>query len=385
VRALLVVPRLPGTGFTGDRVRTELHLEALRTAGFEVVLVGGAPAGARPALPEGAAEVFPVPLARAALPLALAAAALRGDPLQSALQAGPWARALSQAGDRFELVVWTLVRLWPHVRGRLPGAPVVLDFIDALAAAAEQAAERDPALWRRLYWKLEAPRLARAQRAAAEGARLLLATTAQDAALLPPGTQPLGHGVRLGARPDASPREPLVVFSGRLAYRPNELAARTLLREVWPRVRREVAGARLLLGGADAPPWLRATGGRDGVEVLSPVPDMPALLRRARVAVAPVALGTGFPNKLFEAFEAGTAVVASEEVLQRAAVGTLRPPAASARNPEEMSSAVVKYLRDPEIAAADGAAGRAFVEAHADRSAAVERLAALFRAIGPPC
>jgi glycosyltransferase involved in cell wall biosynthesis len=379
MKALLVVPRLPGTGFTGDRVRVEMHIEALKLAGFEIVLVGGAASGAGIGPFEGVSSVRPVPFSRAGFPFALAAAALRGDPLQSALQAGPWARALAGAGDRFDLVVWSLVRIWPHVRGRLPRVPVVLDFIDALSAGADQAAERDPTGWRRLYWRVESPRLRRAQRQAAVHASALLSTTQRDASLLPAGTEALLHGVKLGPRPDASPREPVVAFSGRLAYRPNQLAARTLIEDIWPSVRRAVPEARLVLGGADAPRDLGRSDGRDGVNVVSPVVDMPAFLRRARVVAVPIEMGTGVPNKLFEAFEAGAPVVASEDSVSRASLGPARPPALAARTRQEFVDGLVSYLLHPAKAAADGAAGRDFVERHADRRRAVERLASLFR------
>jgi glycosyltransferase involved in cell wall biosynthesis len=152
-----------------------------------------------------------------------------------------------------------------------------------------------------------------------------------------------------------------------------------LLDDIWPRVRRAVPGARLALGGADAPAWLLARSGRDGVDVTSPVPDMALFLRAARVAAAPVAMGTGTPNKLFEAFEAGAAVVASPEAAARAAAGEEATPARTARTDEEFAAALVALLNDPVAAAAEGARARAWVEAHADRRRSVDALAAGYR------
>jgi glycosyltransferase involved in cell wall biosynthesis len=163
-------------------------------------------------------------------------------------------------------------------------------------------------------------------------------------------------------------------------YRPNRLAARRLLDDIWPRVKRAAPDARLLLGGADAPDEIRAAGGRDGVEVVSPVPDMAAFLRTARVVVAPVVLGTGTPNKLFEAFEAGAAVVASPGAALRAASSGVLPPARTVDTDEEFASAIADYLGDPSRAARDGAKGRAFVEAYADRRASVAGFMAAYRA-----
>ncbi|HUM01809.1 MAG TPA: glycosyltransferase [Thermoanaerobaculia bacterium] len=377
MRALLVVPRLPGTGYSGDRLRAELHLSALRASGFEVTVAGGAP-------PAGAAEVreaartIPVPQPLAARGVSLVTAVLTGSPLQSAFFAGPWREALAAAGGPFDLAVVLLAqRLGPALSGALPKAPVVVDYVDALAAAARQAASTDPALWRRLYWRLEAPRLERAERAAA-GARVLLATTPFDAARLPAGTVAVANGVEIGPAPGGD-RGPVVAFTGRLRYRPNELAVKRLVKEIWPEVRAEVPGARLLLGGADAPPEVTRLDGQAGIEVTSPVPDMSVYLRRARAVAIPVALGTGTPNKLFEAFEAGCAVVASEEAAGRAAAGGTLPPAVTASSSADFASSLVRYLRDPARAASDGSRGRAWVEANADRRHALAALSAAYR------
>lgn len=307
----------------------------------------------------------------------LVAATLAGDPLQSALVAGPWRRLLSRVqNEPFDLVVWLLARLYPHVEGRLPDAPVVVDYIDALSEAARQAATTDPSLFRRTYWRFEAPRLESAEQAAALGAAGLVATTPFDAAHLPRGTRAIPNGVVIGPTPPEGPRGPVVAFSGRLRYRPNELAVKRLVERIWPRVVREVPGARLLLGGADAPDWLKPYAGRDGIEVESPVVSMPAFLRRAAVVAAPVTLGTGTPNKVYEAFEAGCAVVASPEVRDRAHPA----PVLVAGSDDELASALAGLLADPPRAAEAGAKGRAFVEEHADRRLSVLALGEVYRA-----
>src|ERR1019366_9658402 len=134
VKAVLLVPRLPGTGFTGDRLRAEIHLLALNDAGFETTVIGGTAPGEEPRVPL-AACVRAVPLAPSRLPFALARAFVSGDPLQSALFSGAF-RAAPQHAGRMDLVgALLLPRLLPHVSGALGEAPLVVDFVDALAEA----------------------------------------------------------------------------------------------------------------------------------------------------------------------------------------------------------------------------------------------------------
>jgi polysaccharide biosynthesis protein PslH len=376
VNALLVVPRLPGTGFTGDRVRAAQHLSALRRAGFETTLVGGLPH--RIPLPsiEGVKKIMPVPLHPWVMAKGIAAAGLRGDPLQTGLVAGDWKRAIRQAGDRFDLVVVVLARLWPHLEGAFGAAPVVLDYVDALGAAADDAMRRDPAVWWRLYWRLEAGRLRKLERRAARWTVLRIATTPLDAAELPAPIEAVPNGVSIGPEPPHVPRPPVVVFSGRLGYRPNAVAAENLARDIWPRVRRAVPEATLILGGADAPTRLLRWHGHGGVAVESPVADMPVFLRRARVVAAPVTLGTGTPNKVFEALEAGAAIVASPEVVAR--VGMADLPVRTAATAGEFADQLVTLLKDPDVASREGAAGRDWVVKHADRTLFTEELARLY-------
>jgi glycosyltransferase involved in cell wall biosynthesis len=327
----------------------------------------------------GAAEVRAVPHRGVLLPVFLARAAARGWPLQTALCEGPWEEALAGAGP-FDLAIVLLARLHPRVAALLPRAPLVVDYVDALSEAARQSATRDPALWRRLYWRAEASRLARAELAAADGARLLLATTPFDADALPGRPEALANGTPVGPPPPRG-RPPLVVFTGRMGYRPNAVAAELLLREIWPEVRARALRAELVVGGADAPGSLRRLAGATaGARLVSPVPDMRALLCSARVAAVPVDMGTGTPNKVFEALEAACAVVATPAAAARAVLDGVAAPMRTAGDARAFAAELAALLDDDGAASALGEAGRAFVVAHADRRIVALRLAKLLAA-----
>ncbi|MCK6683168.1 MAG: glycosyltransferase family 4 protein [Thermoanaerobaculia bacterium] len=312
--------------------------------------------------------------------LSLPRLALGKDPLQAALFSGNWARQIERAGQ-VDLCLVVLTRLLPFLRNALPSCPLVVDFVDALGAAAELSARQDPAIWRRLYWRFEAPRLARAETELGELASATLATTPRDVSALPSGTVAIPNGVVLRPLSTSSTRRPLVAFTGRLAYRPNEIACRLLVDEVWPMIRASRRDAELLLAGADAPGWLRRQSGRNGIRVESPAEDIATLLRSALIAVAPLPPGMGTPNKVFEAFEAGCAVVGTPDLSERCRTDGVDAPIRVTSTPKEIAGVVLELLSDPEKAALAGREGRAFVERFASRTGVLERLGQLYSSV----
>jgi hypothetical protein len=98
-------------------------------------------------------------------------------------------------------------------------------------------------------------------------------------------------------------------FWGRFPYFANDQAVRTLFEVIWPEIRRRRPQSTLFVGGAEAPRWLRALHGRDGINVVSPVVDRGEALRQVRVALLPVLRGTGQSLKTLEAAEAACAIV----------------------------------------------------------------------------
>ena len=104
-----------------------------------------------------------------------------------------------------------------------------------------------------------------------------------------------------------------------------------------------------------------ATRRLKGVEFLGRVSDeeKAQLFRTADVYVSPATGGESFGIVLLEAMAAGTAIVASDihgykGVVRRGREGLLVPP----REPKQIAGAIARLLRDDELRAAMGAAGR---------------------------
>jgi glycosyltransferase involved in cell wall biosynthesis len=129
--------------------------------------------------------------------------------------------------------------------------------------------------------------------------------------VVPPRARPLNP---VGRRP------PSVLFAGYYRHSPNADAARWLVHEIFPRVRREHPEAELVLVGEEPPADLRQPD--EGVVVVGAVDDVTEYLERAAVVVAPIRSGGGVRVKVLEALGAGKAVVATH----LAAEGIDAPP-----------------------------------------------------------
>jgi glycosyltransferase involved in cell wall biosynthesis len=105
--------------------------------------------------------------------------------------------------------------------------------------------------------------------------------------------------------------EPTVLFLGAFNYKPNAEAARFLLKEIWPRIHREMPGARLIIAGK-YPENIQGPHERiPGVEFTGFVTDLRGLYARSRVVCAPILSGAGTRIKIIEAAMYGKPTVAT--------------------------------------------------------------------------
>ncbi len=275
----------------------------------------------------------------------------------------PMRELMSRAADlhAFEpLDVVLNAHLRAPVGETLPSVPHVVDLCDAMTFAARgrlrHASPSDlPAAAMTL---LEASRKERALVRAAD--RLILASERDARALFPSGAPdslpvdvvPNGVDLEYWQRSTGRLGSGLVVFSGAMAYPPNEDAALRLIEHVMPAVRRRLPRARLAIAGRDPTPRLRgAAAGRPWLEVTGYVPDVRPYLERASVFAAPLRFGAGIQNKVLEALAMALPVVASPGAAVGLVRGGERPPLVVADGDDAMASALVDMIeaadRDP--------------------------------------
>jgi glycosyltransferase involved in cell wall biosynthesis len=156
------------------------------------------------------------------------------------------------------------------------------------------------------------------------------------------------------------PGPPTLVFHGNFAYPPNVDAAVVLLREVFPRVRAEVPGARVAVVGPNPPAALTALAG-EAVEVTGWVDDVRPYLAGAACLVAPIRQGAGMRSKVLEALAAGVPVVGTPVACEGIAV-TPGEDALLGASPPELAAAAVRVIRDGGLRARLASGGRRLVE-----------------------
>ena len=146
-----------------------------------------------------------------------------------------------------------------------------------------------------------------------------------------------------------------------MSYYANESAAASLCNEIMPLIRAREPEATLTIAGSSPSKRVRQYGLARGIEVTGYVPDIRVPLRKARVAVCPVSVGAGVQNKVLEAMAMGKPVVATSKACH----------ALSAKDGEDLlitdepkafAEAVVRVLRDDELALKLGQNGRKYVE-----------------------
>jgi len=342
-------------------------LKVLR--GEELSLVGPNPEDPRQArtLEAGyGVEFHGFRLSNAASLAGAAGALAAGRPIQEGLfHVAAAQRALRSvlAAERPDVVVVQMVRCWWAMELLSRGSaapPVVFDAIDAMGLHFERAARSFP---RPLGFvvRREAQRCRRVERRMAEISAVTTAVARRDleAIRVPPGRGRLVPvGAPGGAPRSEPPKAPTVLLSGNLGYRPTRRGALWFAEEVWPEVRRRIPEARWVLAGARPPRSLRRLAGLPGVEVVADVPDLAPYFAAARVAIAPMADGSGVPMKVLEAWANGVPVVAHPW----SAAGLEAVPGTDllvAESAAAWRDAVARLLVDQELASRIAAAGRA--------------------------
>ena len=239
---------------------------------------------------------------------------------------------------------------WPQIKRLQPHARLVLDAHNVEAEIMERLAESAPR-WQRKALRWQAGRIRELERELSRNVDLVLTCSEKDAAafremgarrvrVVPNAIPPLAPAL-VAQRHD-------VVFVGSLDWRPNADAAVVLAKEIWPRCRALLPGARLVIVGRNPPLHVQALASHD-VVIEGSVPSVRPYLDRAFATAIPLRAGSGTRIKILEAWAAGVPVVASRV----AAEGLPYSDGVDlilAEEPGEFARALVRLWRDKRLA-----------------------------------
>jgi sugar transferase (PEP-CTERM/EpsH1 system associated) len=184
------------------------------------------------------------------------------------------------------------------------------------------------------------------------------------------------HFAPIGASAE-KPNE--LVFVGSMDWHPNQDAVSFFVRDILPKVRREVP-ATLTIVGRHPPPSIQRLADIPGIVVTGTVPDVRPYLARAQLCVVPLRVGGGTRIKIFEAMAMGTAVVSTPLGAEGLPVsdGTNIALAADA---DAFAATLVRLLRNPDERRQLATAGRRLVGEGYSWDAAAQRFSAICLAI----
>ena len=295
--------------------------------------------------------------------------------------------AAELAGGDFDAVVLSGKDTFPAL-GALGDVPLVVDVCDAasLRLAGELAISHG--LVRRTLLRARLAEMRHIERRLVRRTPHLLFASERDRDAVGAAAGTIvanGVDVAYWTREAPAAPEPVVAFSGAMAYRPNDDAARRLVRDLLPRVATEIPDVEAVLAGRDPLPALvdAAAASPQPVEVTGTVDDLRRPLERAAVFCAPLRFAAGIQNKLLEALAYELPVVTTPVAAAGLEIGGEPAPVVIADGDDELAAALVGLLRDPAERRRLALAGRAFVTSHFSWDAAVDRVDGVLRRAAP--
>ena len=173
----------------------------------------------------------------------------------------------------------------------------------------------------------------------------------------------------------------VLVFTGKMDYRPNVDAMRWFTDAILPQVQEEIPDARLYIVGQKPHARVEMLRDKANIAITGWVNDVRPYLHAAHVYVAPLRMGSGTRLKILEAMAAGCAIVATPF-----AASGLDAKARSAMivagNETAFTNAVISLLRNPAQRQSLGAAAQRYARQHYDWSVLIPKLFSAYKEIG---
>ena len=266
----------------------------------------------------------------------------------------------------------------------LPNEHIVWDAVDYLSSLYQQASQNVSNPLVRAIYRLESKRLASYEPDLTARFPKTLVISAKDQALFqlkhPQPERVIYHPQGLPLNKELSGQlreENTLVITGTLNYHPNVTSVLYFVNEIFPLIRQKNPNVRLKLVGANPDSSILKLQADPAVEITGFVPSVLDYLGRASIALAPITYGSGIQIKVLEAFMTGTPLVATSAALRGLDVQH-EQEVWIADTPQAFADAVLDLLKDAELRARLGEAGRKYVVERHDLQATTQSLIDLY-------
>lgn len=300
----------------------------------------------------------------------------------------------SQTFDLVQFEGLEMAGYLPDVRQHQPSAKLCYDAHNAEYRLQENifSVDRsDPRHWPAAAYSLvQARRIKHFEREVCRQVDCVLAVSDEDAEALRPfradrRVAVIPNGIFTseyeGSAEQLDLGENVLVFTGKMDYRPNVDAMLWFTADILPLIQKHVPDVRLYIVGQQPHRRLEALRDNEHIALTGWVADVAPFLHAADVYVAPLRMGSGTRLKILEAMAAGCAIAATP----LAAAG-LPDEARSAliisEDAAQMAQAIISLLQNKEQRAKLSDMAKAVVHKQYDWSVLIPRLLAAYREIG---
>ncbi len=403
MRLLMLTASLPYPPQQGGALRTYGILHGLYQAGHDITLLSFHEGDTRPSdtpLAQFCRRIETIPPPLRSKTARLRDLLLTGEPdIARRLYSDAFRDRLRDllAETSFDLVQFEGIEVacyLPLLRQWGTRARLCYDAFNAEAALQQVIFQVDRAVPKRwpaaAYSLIQSRRIARFEKLLCQQADSVIAVSDEDAAILCP-LRPDHHvpvvtnGIFVddytGTGQQLDLGEHVIVFTGKMDYRPNIDAMTWFADDIFPRVQEHLPDTRLYIVGQKPHPRVEQLRSRHNIEITGWVPDVQPFLRAAGVYAAPLRMGSGTRLKILEAMAVGCAIVATP-----IAVSGMRDDvhqvATITNQTDVMADAIIHLLQDPQRREFMGQQARQYVKQHYDWPVLIPRLLAVYKGMG---